>query len=61
LGQTVLTLLGVLLLFLASFTSFEVPIATKRNLRALLKTTRYAFNIVPERYQSKVAMPLLKV
>ncbi|MBP9094318.1 biotin transporter BioY [bacterium] len=63
LGQIVLTLLGVLLLFLASFTSFEVPIATKRNLTSFAENQiRYAFNIVPERYQSKVEayLPLLK-
>ncbi len=63
LGQIVLTLLGVLLLFLASFTSFEVPIATKRNFTSFAENQiRYAFNIVPERYQSKVEayVPLLR-
>lgn len=63
LGQIVLALLGVLLLFLASFTAFDVPVATQRNLSAFGENqVRYAFNIVPEKYMAKVEsyVPLLK-
>ena len=62
LGQVVLTFLAVQLLFLASFTSLDVPIATKRNLTNFFqRQLHYAANAVPERYYAKVekALPVL--
>jgi biotin transporter BioY len=62
-GQFVLILLAVQLLFLASFTSFDVPIATKRNLTYFgQRQLRYMANVVPANYHAKVeaALPVLK-
>jgi biotin transporter BioY len=62
-SQVVLTLLGVQLLFLASFTSLDVPIATKRNLTNFMqRQLHYVMNAVPEPYHTKAqtALPWLK-
>lgn len=62
-GPIVLTLLGAQLLFLASFTSVDVPIATKRNFTNFLhRQVRYASNIIPRQYYGKVEafVPALK-
>jgi biotin transporter BioY len=62
-GQVVLTLLGVQMLFLASFTSFDVPIATKRNVTNFyFKQLHYLASIVPPAYQPRLeaALPILK-
>jgi biotin transport system substrate-specific component len=62
-GQVVLTLLGVQLLFLASFTSLDVPIATKRNLTNFMqRQLHYVMNAVPQPYYSRAEglLPLLK-
>lgn len=55
LGQSVLTLLGVLLLFLASFCAFDVPVASQRNVTAFLDNqVRFVAEAVPSQYQSKI-------
>ena len=62
-GQAVLVLLAVQLLFLASFTAFDVPIASKRNLTYFgQRQLHYAANAVPAAYRAKVeaALPVLK-
>ncbi|MBS2010457.1 MAG: biotin transporter BioY [Cyanobacteria bacterium SZAS TMP-1] len=62
-GPLVLILLGTQLLFLASFTSFDVPIATKRNFTNFLqRQLRYVSNAVPRKYYPKVEalVPALK-
>jgi len=62
-GPIVLALLGTQLLFLASFTSVDVPIATKRNFTNFLqRQMRYASNIIPRQYYGRVeaAVPALK-
>lgn len=54
-GQVVLILLAVQLLFLASFTALDVPIATKRNLTNFgQRQLHYVMNAVPEPYYGKV-------
>ncbi len=61
-GQAVLILLAVQMLFLACFTSFDVPIATKRNLTYFgQKQLHYVANAVPAKYKAKVeaALPVL--
>ncbi|MBU6452304.1 MAG: biotin transporter BioY [Cyanobacteria bacterium REEB67] len=63
LGQIVLTLLGVQLLFLASFTSVDVPIATKRNMNNFcLQQMHDLASCVPPAYLPRVqaALPVLK-
>jgi biotin transporter BioY len=62
-GQVVLILLAVQLLFLASFTSFDVPIATTRNLAYFAqRQLHYVLNPLPAPYHAKVeaALPVLK-
>ena len=62
-GQIVLTLLGVQLLFLASFTSVDVPIATKRNLNNFFqKQIHYVAVSIPPKFLPKVVkiFPVLK-
>jgi len=62
-GQLVLTLLGVQILFLASFTALDVPIATKRNLTNFMQRQLvYVINAVPLKYKSKVEsfVPIVK-
>lgn len=55
LGQTILTLLGVQLLFLAAFCAFDVPVPSQRNLSAFADNqVRFIAEAVPERYQSKI-------
>ncbi len=55
LGQIILTVLGMLVLFLAQFTSFEVPVASQRNLIAFGENeVRDGYHLVPERYKVKV-------
>ncbi len=55
LGQIILTLLGMLVLFLAQFTSFEVPVASQRNLIAFGENQlRDVYHLIPERYKSKI-------
>jgi biotin transporter BioY len=54
-GQIVLTILGIQLMFLAAFTSFELPVGTQRNFVNFIENqARYALRAVPDRYQDKV-------
>jgi len=54
-GQFVLTVLGVQLMFMAAFTSFDLPVATQRNLVNFAENqTRWALKAIPAKFQDKV-------
>lgn len=54
-GQAVIVLLGLELLFFSSFTAFELPTATKRNLGSFFsQKMQYIVSQLPERLQKRV-------
>jgi biotin transport system substrate-specific component len=54
-GQAVIVLLGVEVLFLSSFTALELPTATARNLELFVRQTiQLVVNQLPERLQGRI-------
>lgn len=55
LGQTILTMLGVQLLFLAAFCAFDLPVPSQRNVTAFADNEiRFIAKAVPAQYQAKI-------